>query len=161
MQLGISTAKRLIWTGALVGALALPAAAVGKTNTLTGSFAPEGVPGNGTVKVKVKANRRNKPKKLKSIIYENLSARCNMGDFENPAYVPAGTLSGDAGPDQGSGLEFDRSFFWVSYPDNGARQVLANGKLNRRGTRVQDGRLEVHNNVAGCQSAVGTFTAKK
>lgn len=147
---------------ALVAALVVPAAAAAKVNKLKGTVHAVGVPGTGTVTVHVKVGAGGEPKKLTKVVYRNLDARCNVGDLETPVYEPAGEVSGDAGTDVGAGIEFDRSFRWVSYPASPPRSVNVLGKLNRKGTRIKNGEIEVGNNAAGaCQFAVGTFTAKK
>ncbi|MEX2447321.1 MAG: hypothetical protein WD404_01085 [Solirubrobacterales bacterium] len=154
--------KRLAPACVLVAALVLPAAAPAKINVLKGTVHAEGVPGTGTVRVHVKVGNNGKPRKVTRVIYRNLDARCNVGDFENPVYEPAGELSGNAGRNQGTGIEFDRSFRWVSYPQSPPRSVNVLGRLNRKGTRISGGKIEVGNNLPGaCQLAKGTFTATR
>jgi len=154
--------RRLITPCVLAAALILPAAAPAKINRLKGTVHAEGVPGTGIVRVHVKVGRNGAPKRVTKVVYKNLDARCNVGDLETPVYQPAGEVSGNAGKNRGPGIEFDRSFRWVSYPKAASRYVNVLGKLNRRGTKIRKGRIEVGNNAPGaCQLAVGTFTARK
>jgi hypothetical protein len=161
----ISMAKRLIAFAVLACALAVPATspAAIQVHKLTGTFHAEGVPGTGTVSVKVVV-KNGRPVRIKNLTFKNLPARCNVSETPgSPIYEPAGILSGGAGANSnGDGIEFGRALQWISYPANGARQVLMNGKLSKSGKRISKGKLEVHNNAPGaCQSAVGTFSAKK
>lgn len=144
----------------LAGACAAPAAAA--VNRLTGTVQAVGVPGRGTVHIHVKLNRRGAPVRVTKVVYQGLDARCNVGEPGSPAYEPAGELSGNAGRNIGPAVEFDRTFRWVSYPARQPRFVNVFGKLNRRGTRITRGRIDVAVNTPGaCQTAVGTFTARR
>jgi hypothetical protein len=160
----ISMMKRLIPASVLVCALVVPATAPAavQVHQLKGTFHAQNVPGTGTVSVKVVV-KKGKPVRIKELKFNNLPAFCNVSETFEPAYVPAGKLSGSGGENKnGDGIEFGRNLFWVSYPGKGARQILMNGKLNKFGTRIKKGRLQVHNNNPdACQSAVGTFTATK
>jgi len=160
----LSPMRSLIPICALVGALAAPAAAPAAVHVykVTGTVHAEGVPGTGTMSVKVVV-KNGEPKRLRNLTYKNLPARCNVSDVPlQPQYVPAGALSGSGGANVGGGLEFDRSFRWVSYPSNPPRYVNMLGKVSGNGTRIFKGRIEVFNNTPGaCQAAVGTFTARK
>jgi hypothetical protein len=160
----ISTMKGLISVCALVGTLAAPAAAGAAVHVyrLTGTVHAEGVPGTGKMSVKVVV-RNGEPKRLRNLTYRNLPARCNVSDTPlQPQYVPAGRVSGSGGANVGGGLEFDRSFRWVSYPSKPPRYVNMLGKVSGNGKRIFKGRIEVFNNTPGvCQAAVGTFTAKR
>jgi hypothetical protein len=164
-ELKTIASKRLIAASLLAAALLVPASAPAaqQVHKLTGTFHAEGVPGTGKVSIKVVVRNR-KPVRVKNLTFKNLPARCNVSEVPlQPVYEPAGTLSGGAGANSnGDGIEFGRALQWISYPNNGARQVLMNGKLSKSGKRITKGKLEVHNNASGaCQSAVGTFTAKK
>jgi len=161
----VSVMKRLIPLAMLLVALALPPTAMGgiQVHKLTGVFHAEGVPGTGKVSIKVVV-KNGTPVKLKALTFKNLPARCNESETPlQPSYVPAGKLSGGAGKNSnGDGIEFGRRLQWISYPGNGARQVLMHGRLSKSGKRIFKGKLEVHNNKPGaCQSAVGSFSAKK
>lgn len=154
--------KRLIPSIALLAALALPATAMGgiQVHKLSGVFHAEGVPGTGTVSIKVVV-KNGTPVRLKGLAFKNLPARCNVSEVPlQPVYEPAGKLSGSGGKIGNDGIEFGRKLSWISYTGNGARQVLMHGRLSKSGKRIFKGKLEVHNNRA-CQSAVGSFTAKK
>lgn len=147
-------------------ALALCAApmsanAATQVHKLTGTFDAEGVAGTGTMSIEVVV-RNGTPVRIRNLSFKNLPARCNVSETPgSPSYEPAGKLSGSGGKNRnGSGIEFGRALQWIGYP--GQRQVLMNGKLSKSGKRIQNGELQVHNNAPGaCQSAVGTFTAKK
>lgn len=136
------------------------ASAAVRVNTLTGTFKAEGVPGTGKVSLKVVV-RNGDPVRVKNLVYKKLPARCNVSEVPlEPIYQPAGTLSGAS---VGSGkVEFAGLVNWFNYPGKGARQVILAGRLNSNGTKLTNGKLEVHNNSSGaCQSAVGKFTAKR
>jgi hypothetical protein len=159
----ISMTKRLSAVAVLLCALAIPATAPAAVHKLKGTFHAEGVPGTGKVSIEVVV-KKGKPVRIRNLTFKNLPARCNVSEVPlQPVYEPAGTLSGGAGKNSnGDGIEFGRALQWISYPNNGARQVLMNGKLSKSGKRITKGKLEVHNNASGaCQSAVGTFTATK
>lgn len=126
---------------------------------LTGTFQPEGLPGTGEVSIEVVV-RKGRPVEIRNLTFKDLPARCNVSGGLEPIYEPAGTLSGGAGKNtNGSGVEFGRLLQWISYPDNGARQVVLAGRVSKSGRRITEGRLQVFNNTA-CQAAVGTFTAE-
>jgi hypothetical protein len=143
--------------------LVLPAMASAgiQVHKLSGVFHGENVPGTGKVSIKVVV-KDGKPVSVKELKYKNLPAGCNVSETPgSPIFEPAGTLSGDAGKNRNPpGIEVGRRLQWFSYPGNGARQVTMNGRLNKSGTKIFKGRLEVGNNQA-CQGARGTFTAKK
>jgi hypothetical protein len=159
----VRSLKHLIALFALVVLLVSPAGASAavQVHKLTGTFKAEGVPGTGTVSIKVVV-KDGTPVRITGLTFKNLPARCNVGELGAPVYEPAGKLSGGGGKNSnGDGIEFGGALQWISYPGQGARQVLMNGKLSKSGKRISKGRLEVHNNKAGCQTAVGTFTAQK
>jgi hypothetical protein len=139
----------------------LPANAATQAHKLTGTFDAEGVPGTGTMSIEVVV-RNGTPVRIRNLSFKNLPARCNVSETPgSPSYQPAGKLSGGGGKNSnGDGIEYGRALQWIAYP--GKRQVLMNGKLSKSGTSIKKGELQVHNNAPGsCQSAVGTFTAKK
>lgn len=156
--------RALLLALAAVALLALPAAASAavKVNTLTGTFKPESVAGKGTVIVKVVVKNGN-PVRIKSVVFKNLPARCNVGETPgSPVYQPAGKMSGSGGKNLDDAIDFGRRVTWISYPSAGKRQVTMNGRLNKAGTVLFKGELQVHNNAPGaCQSAVGKFTATR
>ena len=159
----MTTTRRSIPALLVIAALAAASSAAGavQVHKLTGTFDAEGVPGTGSVSLKVIV-RDGSPVRITGLSFKGLPARCNQSeDPSYPSYVPAGSLSGGGGKNSnGDGIEFGRRLMWVSYPAQ--RQVLMNGRLSKSGKRISGGKLEVHNNAPGaCQSAVGKFTAKK
>lgn len=157
----ISMTKRLSAVAVVLCALIMPATSPAAVHKLKGTFHAEGVPGTGSVSIEVVV-KKGKPVRIRNLAFKNLPARCNVSeDPGSPVYEPAGTLSGSAGKNaNGDGIEVGRLLQWFSYP--GARMVSMNGRLSKSGKRISKGELQVHNNASGaCQSAVGTFTAKK
>jgi hypothetical protein len=135
--------------------LAITAIAGGATHKLDGKVNGDS---NGTVSLQVVV-RDGKPKKVKKLEYENLDTFCDQDDavgFE----TPVGDRSGKAGRNVGPSIEANRSFRWVSYPDDPPRQVNVVGKVKRRGTKVE-GKIEVFFNDFPACKAEGTFTATK
>jgi hypothetical protein len=140
----------------LVVALALPAAATAakKTFKLSGPVA-----GDANAEVEISVTVKNgKPKKVKKLSYENLDAYCDLDD-EVGYETPDGERSGSAGVNVGPPVEADRSFRWVSFPEDPSRQVNVVGKVKRRGKKVT-GFLEVFFNETPCK-AEGDFTATR
>jgi hypothetical protein len=157
--------KRLFVISLLSGALVVPVTAEAATQVhrLTGKFHSETVPGTGKVSIKVIVKNGN-PVALRELKFSNLPAACNKSEIPGaPSWEPAGTLSGGAGKNMnGDGIEFGRALFWAGFPQGGAREVLMNGKLSKSGKRINSGELQVNNNAPGaCQSATGSFTARK
>ncbi|MGH2987271.1 MAG: hypothetical protein ACRDLO_11390 [Solirubrobacterales bacterium] len=136
-------------------ALAITAIAGGVTHKLEGNVDGDS---NGTIRLQVVV-KDGKPKKVKKLEYENLDTFCDQDDavgFE----TPVGDRSGNAGRNVGPSIEANRSFRWVSYPEDPSRQVNVIGKVKRRGNKV-NGKIEVFFNEFPACKAEGDFTATK
>lgn len=152
MKLTDSTMKRLIPACALVGALVLPAAAVGKTNNLQGTVA--GDP-NGTVSMQVTV-KNGKAKKVKGFAWQGLDGFCD-GNF---AGEQSGTFSGSTGA-------FPSPFrVFGPYDQAGSAGdvVDISGTVKKKGTQVVNGLIVVYFNGGFCSApplGLRSFTATK
>jgi hypothetical protein len=142
----------LVATGLLAVPVSLEAAK--KTYRLAGPV--EGDP-NATVSVQVVVKNR-KPRKLKNLEYENLDAHCNV---DGTTIEPAGELSGNAGRNLAGFQDPQHSLFqWYSFPNDGARQVDARGRVKMKGKKVV-GEIDVYDNARCAASTKNRFTATK
>jgi hypothetical protein len=139
-------------------ALAVAPGALGAKKTYKLSGPVEGDP-NGSVAIQVVV-KNGKPRKLKKLVYENLDAHCNV---DGTTIVPAGELSGNAGKNLAGFQDPQHSLFqWYSFPDDGARQVDARGRVKMKGKKVV-GEIDVYDNDPNrCAASTGNkFKATK
>ena len=142
----------LVATGLLAVPVSLEAAK--KTYRLAGPV--EGDP-NATVSVQVVVKNK-KPRKLKNLEYENLDAHCNV---DGTTIEPAGELTGNAGRNLAGFQDPQHSLFqWFSFPNDGARQVDANGRVKQRGKKIV-GVISVYDNTGCAASTQNRFVGTR
>ncbi|MGH2986450.1 MAG: hypothetical protein ACRDLO_07175 [Solirubrobacterales bacterium] len=152
----MTTTKRAAIVVALAVALALPATAMAGRTVHKLSGPVTGDP-NGKVSIEVVV-KNGKPQKLRRLTYENLDAHCNV---DGTTIVPAGELSGNAGRNLAGFQDPQHSLFqWFSFPNDGAREVDARGRVKERGKKVV-GEIDVYDNNACAASTKNKFTVTK
>lgn len=128
--------KVAVVAGAMVGSLALAGTASGGkvVHKLSGP-----VTGDPNAKISIEVVVKNgEPKRIRNLKYKDLDAHCNV---DGTTTVPAGELSGNAGKNVNApGIELELAnywlFQWFSFPNDGAREVDAHGKIRSKGKKV-------------------------
>jgi hypothetical protein len=155
------TLKLAAIASALLGALLVPATASGalKFRTLKGSVVGDQ---NSFVSLQV-GFKNGKPKRVRGLVYRNLDTYCDPdGSLGPEAPEPVGEVSGRGGQNRGPSVEYNWTFYWVSYPNEPSRMIEMNGKLLRRfNFNRAVGTMAIHHNEGPCQTATGRFRLKK
>jgi hypothetical protein len=160
MKRGTST-KAIAGACAVLGVLLLLTAtafAGKKTLSLNGKIVGDE---NSQVTLKIVV-KNGEPKKVKGLTYANFDAYCDADGSLGPApphYV--GEITGSAGKNVGTKIYPDGDFYWVSYPDDGARMVEGWGTVKKGGKKVV-GDIAVYNNdLDQCETAKGKYKVSK
>ena len=154
--------KLRILPAVVIGALALTAIAVGKTNTLSGEFSKGdgSVNPNATIEMKVKTNAKGKPKSVSGIEGQNLTYRCiESGETGEHDFVVPGSFKLQKNTD----VDPPTMYFSDTVTNATGEEFYVFGELqNKKGTKVE-GTVEVTFGTPPefCGNSVGGYTASK